>query len=214
MHRFWKPRDLRVKLNRLGPKRDSVIIPSSKIATLFSTSPPTCTSAPIFISTSKTPRPPSELANRRYLHFPSTACFSNMSEVLNANPTIRNASDLPSRRRQASPHSSSKTSLGLFASTVPASAYAPDPFTPLTSSESENSDDDDTVEPIDEQEIYGRSPLSLHFGAVLGRLDDTDWASCTSDSIMVESGNTLPGELHGLGLRRPDSHGHAITTLS
>lgn len=83
-----------------------------------------------------------------------------MSETLNANPTIRNASDLPSRRRQASPQSSSKTSLGLFSSTVPASAYAPDPFTRSTSSESENSDDDDTVEPIDEQEIYGGSPLS------------------------------------------------------
>jgi len=93
-----------------------------------------------------------------------TARFSNMSEILNANPAIRNASDLPSRRRQASPHSSSKTSLGLFSSTVPPSAYAPDPFTLSTSSASENSDDDDAVEPIDEQEIYGRSPLFLQFG--------------------------------------------------
>ncbi|KAL8823193.1 MAG: hypothetical protein Q9191_006083, partial [Dirinaria sp. TL-2023a] len=79
-----------------------------------------------------------------------------MSEILNANPTIRNASDLPSRRRQPSPSSSSstKTSLGLFSSTVPASAYAPDPFLSPGSSDSEISDDDDTVEPIDEQEIY------------------------------------------------------------
>lgn len=80
-----------------------------------------------------------------------------MSEILNANPTIRNTSDLPSRRRQASPHSFKQNTLGLFSSTVPASAYSPDPFTPLLSSDEENSDDDDIVEPIDEQEIYGES---------------------------------------------------------
>ena len=82
----------------------------------------------------------------------------NMSdEILNANPAIRNTSDLPSRRRQASPHSSKQHALGLFSSTVPACAYSPDPFAPSTSSDEENSDDDDIVEPIDEQEIYGMS---------------------------------------------------------
>ena len=87
-----------------------------------------------------------------------------MSEILNANPTIRNASDLPSRRgRSSSSFSSKKTSLGLFSSTVPASAYAPDPFSPAGSSDSENSYDDDTVEPIDEQEIYGESRHSFSF---------------------------------------------------
>ncbi|KAL8785583.1 MAG: hypothetical protein Q9195_008569 [Heterodermia aff. obscurata] len=75
-------------------------------------------------------------------------------ETLNANPAIRNTSDLPSRRRQTSPHSSKQYALGLFSSTVPACAYSPDPFTPSTSSDEENSDDDDIVEPIDEQEIY------------------------------------------------------------
>lgn len=80
-----------------------------------------------------------------------------MSEILNANPTIRNASDLPSRRRQGNTRSPSKVPQGLFASTVPASAYLPDPFSPSTSSESELSDDEEGgVEPIDEQEIYGR----------------------------------------------------------
>ncbi len=83
-----------------------------------------------------------------------------MSEVLNANPTVRNASDLPSRRRQGKTEAPSKFPKGLFASTVPASAYLPDPFSPSTSSDSELSDEDDGgVEPIDEQEIYGRDIL-------------------------------------------------------
>ena len=87
-----------------------------------------------------------------------------MSEILNANPTIRNASDLPSRRRQGNNQRPSKVPQGLFASTVPASAYLPDPFSPSTSSESDFSDEDDGgVEPIDEQEIYGKAtaPTSL-----------------------------------------------------
>ena len=52
-----------------------------------------------------------------------------MAEILNANPTIRNPTDLPSRRR----HDSTKTGgkpLGLFASIVPAAAHLPDPFLP------------------------------------------------------------------------------------
>lgn len=78
-----------------------------------------------------------------------------MSEILNANPTIRNASDLPSRRRQLSSQTSSKSPLGLFASTVPASAYLPDPFSPATSDPENSDSEDDSVDPIDEQEIYG-----------------------------------------------------------
>ena len=73
-----------------------------------------------------------------------------MSEILNANPTIRSTSDLPSRRRVPSP-SPSHAPLGLFASTIPASAYEPDPFAPSSPSASTDSDD---PEPIDEQEIY------------------------------------------------------------
>ena len=83
-----------------------------------------------------------------------------MAEVLNANPTIRNASDLPSRTRQDH-QSSSKAPKGLFSSTIPPSAYLPDPFSPSSSSDSEISDDDDdaAIEPIDEQEIYGTRQL-------------------------------------------------------
>ena len=78
-----------------------------------------------------------------------------MSEILNANPTIRNASDLPSRRRQGNGPSITKTAKGLFASTVPPAVYLADPFSPQ-SSDSEISDDDEGgIEPIDEQEIYG-----------------------------------------------------------
>ncbi|MDI1488213.1 MAG: hypothetical protein OHK93_007487 [Ramalina farinacea] len=85
-----------------------------------------------------------------------------MSEILNANPTIRNASDLPSRRPDSTiPTSSSGASqryppLGLFASTIPASAYLPDPFATATPSSptSSISEEDSAPEPIDAQEIY------------------------------------------------------------
>ncbi|KAL8936773.1 MAG: hypothetical protein Q9216_004758 [Gyalolechia sp. 2 TL-2023] len=77
-----------------------------------------------------------------------------MSEIQNANPTIRNASDLPSRRREPSKKAKSKRPFGLLSSTIPDSAYIPDPFNPSSASESEGSEDEDEVEPIDEQEIY------------------------------------------------------------
>ncbi|KAL8933799.1 MAG: hypothetical protein Q9211_005573 [Gyalolechia sp. 1 TL-2023] len=77
-----------------------------------------------------------------------------MSDILNANPTIRNASDLPSRRREPSKKSKSKRPFGLLSSAIPDSAYTSDPFNPSSSSEDASSDDEDEVEPIDEQEIY------------------------------------------------------------
>lgn len=86
-----------------------------------------------------------------------------MSDGFNANPTIRNASDLPSRRRQTAAHQpSSNASLGLLTSTIPQSAYVPDPFSPSPSwSDWESADEDaDLEEPIDEQEIYGASSLT------------------------------------------------------
>ena len=78
-----------------------------------------------------------------------------MSEILNANPTIRNASDLPSRRQHFSCQTSSKSPLGLLASTVPTYAYLPDPFSPAISDPENSDSEDDSVDPIDEQEIYG-----------------------------------------------------------
>lgn len=76
-----------------------------------------------------------------------------MAEVLNANPTILSISDLPSRQGRLSKSLSRKGSLGLLSSTIPLSAYTPDPFS--TPSTPQDSDEDDLVEPIDEQEIYG-----------------------------------------------------------
>lgn len=78
-----------------------------------------------------------------------------MSEILNANPTIRNASDLPTRRGRTSSASDKKNTLGLFASSIPSSTYLSDPFEPAPASSDSESDDDNAVEPIDEQEIYG-----------------------------------------------------------
>ncbi|KAI4086897.1 MAG: hypothetical protein LQ339_008983 [Xanthoria mediterranea] len=77
-----------------------------------------------------------------------------MSEILNANPTIRSAADLPSRRREPTKKIKTQRPFGLLSSTIPDSAYNPDPFNPSSSSESESSDNDEEVETIDEQEIY------------------------------------------------------------
>lgn len=76
----------------------------------------------------------------------------------NANPTILNASDLPSRRRESSAKKREDGGTGLFDDLIPAYTYLNDPFDlPASSSESE----DDTVEDIDEQEVYGmRRPPS------------------------------------------------------
>ncbi|MCJ1339672.1 hypothetical protein MMC09_004962 [Bachmanniomyces sp. S44760] len=73
-----------------------------------------------------------------------------MADVLNANPTIRNPSDLPTRRRHSSPKPDEHIP-GLFSSTVPSYAYTRDPFEP---SASESEREDDSVEEIDEQEIF------------------------------------------------------------
>lgn len=82
----------------------------------------------------------------------------------NANPTIINPSDLPTRRRQSEHDASVKHradgGTGLFDSYMPGSmSHGYDPFAaPLPSEPSSplSSDaDDDVLEEIDEQEIYG-----------------------------------------------------------
>ena len=75
-----------------------------------------------------------------------------MSEVLNANPTIRAASDLPTRRGRTPSSTSAKRPSGFFSTIIPSPTYLNDPFDEPSTTES-NSDDE--VEPIDEQEIYG-----------------------------------------------------------
>jgi len=74
----------------------------------------------------------------------------------NANPTILNASDLPSRRRDAVVETRKDGGTGLFDGLIPAYSYLNDPFEQYVSSD----DDSDDVEKIDEQEIYGKNQLS------------------------------------------------------
>ena len=70
----------------------------------------------------------------------------------NANPTILNPSDLPSRRRESLAKKREDGGTGLFDDLVPQYNYLSDPFEqPVSASDS----DDDSVEDIDEQEIYG-----------------------------------------------------------
>ncbi|KAA6416071.1 MAG: cytoplasmic required for cell [Lasallia pustulata] len=103
-----------------------------------------------------------------------------MSEILNANPTIRNASDLPTRRQRTSSQSSPKNALGLFSSTIPSLPYLTDPFSAASGSSSDSdSEDHSSAEPIDEQEIYDlistisdpEHPLSLGSLAVVNLPD-------------------------------------------
>lgn len=70
----------------------------------------------------------------------------------NANPTILNQSDLPSRRSDSGVRKRDDGGTGLFDSLVPAYTYLNDPFAQQASS---SDTDDDSVEEIDEQEIYG-----------------------------------------------------------
>lgn len=81
-----------------------------------------------------------------------------MDDKDNANPTILNASDLPSRRREAAVRRRDDGGTGLFDDLIPPYNYLNDPFDQaLSSSDSE----DDAVEYIDEQEVYGESCASI-----------------------------------------------------
>jgi hypothetical protein len=74
----------------------------------------------------------------------------------NANPTILSASDLPSRRREVSVKKRDDGGTGLFDDLIPPYNYLSDAFErPPSATDS----DDDSVEDIDEQEIYGTPSL-------------------------------------------------------
>ncbi|KAF2459973.1 hypothetical protein BDY21DRAFT_369879 [Lineolata rhizophorae] len=95
----------------------------------------------------------------------------------NANPTIINPSDLPSRRRASAVKRHGDGAAGLFDGLVPPYAYFNDPFD--RSSRESSLDEDDVVEEIDEQEIYDlistisdpEHPLSLGSLAVVNLPD-------------------------------------------
>ena len=107
-----------------------------------------------------------------------------MEDVQNANPTILDASELPTRRRrQSSTDIVTKTSIA-FA--YPPPVHSADPFSPSSKQQDEsNSDVDSEPEPIDEQEIYDlistmsdpEHPITLgstRRGIVARYLDQTD----------------------------------------
>lgn len=91
-----------------------------------------------------------------------------MDDKDNANPTILNPSDLPSRRSETTVKRRDNGSTGLFDNLIPRYNYLNDPFEEAVSaSDSEDDGDDVAVESIDEQEIYGAPPLTcLHVPAL------------------------------------------------
>ncbi|CAN9316739.1 unnamed protein product [Alternaria alternata] len=70
----------------------------------------------------------------------------------NANPTILNPSDLPSRRSESTVKRRDDGGTGLFDDLIPRYNYLSDPFDDSASASA--SDTDDAREDIDEQEIY------------------------------------------------------------
>ncbi|KAH6849079.1 hypothetical protein B0T12DRAFT_503779 [Alternaria alternata] len=70
----------------------------------------------------------------------------------NANPTILNPSDLPSRRSESTVKRRDDGGTGLFDDLIPRYNYLSDPFDDSVSASA--SDSDDAREDIDEQEIY------------------------------------------------------------
>jgi hypothetical protein len=82
-----------------------------------------------------------------------------MDDKDNANPTILNPSDLPSRRSEGAAQKRHDGSSGLFDDLVPRYTYLSDPFDEAVSA---SDSDDDVVENIDEQEIYG-APTCLPY---------------------------------------------------
>jgi len=76
----------------------------------------------------------------------------------NANPTILNPSDLPSRRNNPVIETRSDGGTGLFDGLIPTYSYLNDPFEQTSVSSDDDSDD---AEQIDEQEIFGENILIL-----------------------------------------------------
>ena len=75
------------------------------------------------------------------------------AQLDNANPTILSASDLASHRQRRKDAYKSPKELGIKDELMAKPSYALDPF--YLSDFSDSDSDDSTVEPIDEQEIYG-----------------------------------------------------------
>jgi hypothetical protein len=75
------------------------------------------------------------------------------AQLDNANPTILSASDLPSHRQKRKGRDATSRGHGLRDVLMAKPIYGHDPF--YLPDFSDTDSDDSTVEPIDEQEIYG-----------------------------------------------------------
>jgi len=99
-----------------------------------------------------------------------------MDDKDNANPTVLNPSDLPTRRNETT--TSRKSNSGLFAGLLPSST-ADEGYASTSPTSSLAGDDDDEPEAIDEQEVYDlistisdpEHPLSLGSLAVVNLAD-------------------------------------------
>jgi hypothetical protein len=80
--------------------------------------------------------------------------MASVKELDNANPTILSAAELPSHRQRRKGQDGSKLG-GIRAVLMAQPGDALDPF--YLSDYSDTDSDDSTIEPIDEQEIYGES---------------------------------------------------------
>lgn len=81
------------------------------------------------------------------------------SELDNANPTVLNVSELPSHRQRRRVKNDGVKKQGIREILLAKPSYALDPY--YMSDFSDTDSDDSTVEPIDEQEIYGMSIYRL-----------------------------------------------------
>jgi len=112
----------------------------------------------------------------------------------NANPTIINPSDLPSRRRSTP----TTKRLGLFDSLAPAYPSLADPLSSPEASDVSSDSEDDVREEIDEQEVYDlistisdpEHPLSLGSLGVV-TLDDTKIVHPTSARSKISTVTVL-----------------------
>jgi hypothetical protein len=78
-------------------------------------------------------------------------------ELDNANPTILSVSELPSNRQRRKAKNDASKKRGVQGLLMAKPSYAMDPF--YVPDFSDTDSDDSSIEPIDEQEIYGEHPL-------------------------------------------------------
>jgi hypothetical protein len=87
--------------------------------------------------------------------------MSSVKALDNANPTILSAAELPTRRQQRKGRDASSKVEGIRAILMANPSDALDPF--YLSDFSDTDSDDSTIEPIDEQEIYGKFNMLRSF---------------------------------------------------